>query len=481
MNFIAQSPLQPGEMFFYLGLAYYKQKNYQESSRLYQIFLTYQDLNRVPSSAFVKQALSDLAECYRQLHQLDQLIQVSQHALGLTTTREEVYKIYFSLVDTLCKWGRWPEAKQFAATASHQFPNSVYFLRSQHLMLPILYDTVAEIDLSRQEFTKGLSALIKNTSLATVDQREQALKLIGTETNFCLAYQAQNDLNLQITYGEFAHKIIAANYPELCKPLPVPPLTPQGKIRVGYISHYLCQHTVSGLYLGWLRSGHSEQFEIYSYSTNPKFDLVTAEYKQYSDQFEHWPHPPKFDKHYLQSLGEKIRADQLHILVFLDIGMHPTMTILAGMRLAPIQCVTWGHPVTSGLPTIDYFLSSQLMEPPNAQSHYSEQLICLPKLSISFAKPLLKNPKNRANFQLDETRVIYLCCQSLFKYLPQYDYLFPAIAQRVPQAQFVFIQKHHTAEIFPRFWGRLEKILSQYDLPFLDHCRKFAQLPPKII
>jgi len=28
----------------------------------------------------------------------------------------------------------------------------------------------------------------------------------------------------------------------------------------------------------------------------------------------------------------------------------------------------WGHPVTSGLPTIDYYLSSQLMEPENAQA-----------------------------------------------------------------------------------------------------------------
>jgi len=58
-------------------------------------------------------------------------------------------------------------------------------------------------------------------------------------------------------------------------------------------------------------------------------------------------------------------------LSFRDWDGRPTMQI-AGLRLAPVQCTAWGHPVTSGLPTIDYYLSSQLMEPENAQAHYSE-------------------------------------------------------------------------------------------------------------
>ena len=72
--------------------------------------------------------------------------------------------------------------------------------------------------------------------------------------------------------------------------------------------------------------------------------------------------------------------------------MDPLMTQLAALRLAPIQCVTWGHPVTSGLPTVDYFLSSELMEPKDGQDHYSERLIRLPGIGVCYAKPVIPRP-----------------------------------------------------------------------------------------
>jgi predicted O-linked N-acetylglucosamine transferase (SPINDLY family) len=48
------------------------------------------------------------------------------------------------------------------------------------------------------------------------------------------------------------------------------------------------------------------------------------------------------------------------------------------MRLAPVQAASWGHPETSGLPTIDYYLSARAIEPPDAQQHYTETLVLLP-------------------------------------------------------------------------------------------------------
>jgi len=66
---------------------------------------------------------------------------------------------------------------------------------------------------------------------------------------------------------------------------------------------------------------------------------------------------------------ERILADRLHILVYPEIGMHPPTMQIAALRLAPVQCTAWGHPLTSGLPTVDYYLSSELMEPENEQAH----------------------------------------------------------------------------------------------------------------
>ena len=44
--------------------------------------------------------------------------------------------------------------------------------------------------------------------------------------------------------------------------------------------------------------------------------------------------------------------------------------------------------------------------------------------------------------------VVYVCCQSLFKYLPRWDWVFPAIAMRVPKARFLFIRDGREAVTF---------------------------------
>ena len=63
---------------------------------------------------------------------------------------------------------------------------------------------------------------------------------------------------------------------------------------------------------------------------------------------------------------EAIAEAAPNVLLYPEIGMDPTAGWLAAQRLAPVQCVAWGHPVTTGMPTVDYFLSSDLMEPPDA-------------------------------------------------------------------------------------------------------------------
>jgi predicted O-linked N-acetylglucosamine transferase (SPINDLY family) len=102
--------------------------------------------------------------------------------------------------------------------------------------------------------------------------------------------------------------------------------------------------------------------------------------------------------------------------------------------------VAIGHPVTSGLPTVDYFLSGDLAEPPDAQAHYSETLARLPNVSVCYARPRLPAPaKTRRDFGLDVSAVVYLSCQSPFKYLPRHDHVFADIAAEVPDSQFAFV------------------------------------------
>jgi predicted O-linked N-acetylglucosamine transferase (SPINDLY family) len=124
---------------------------------------------------------------------------------------------------------------------------------------------------------------------------------------------------------------------------------------------------------------------------------------------------------------------------------------VASLRLAPVQAMAFGHPETTGLPAIDYFLSSELMEPADAEALYTEKLIRLPNLAIHY-EPLdvVPEPVDLERHGVRPDAIKYLCCQSLHKYLPRHDDLLPRIARAVPTAQFIFIRHHLGHEIFQR-------------------------------
>ncbi len=412
-----------GQFFSFLSNKLFQEGRWQEASTQYQKLLEIQTGDA--------ELYFCLSECFIHLNLPDKAFNTLQEGIELYPTDG---RLHFSLILNLQRNGRLQEAILLANTASSLIPNDYTFKLLKSLLVPIIYETQYEISFYRQQFTRGLQDLIESTSLETPEEQNNALLGISRFTNFYLSYQAQNDIELQRQYGNLVHKIMAANYPKWVAPLSMPPLKENNKIRIGYVSAYL--HSYSGtLWLtGWLRYGDRQSFEIYCYYIGNEPDSITQQFQDYSDGFYHIPHN-------LEAACEQIIADQLHILVFPEIGMNPQTMQMAGLRLAPVQCVAWGHPVTSGLPTVDYFLSSNLMEPENAQEHYSETLIRLPKIGVSYPKPHIPPIiKTRADFQLRDDAVIYLCCQAPFKYLPQYDFIFVEIARRVPKAQFVFLR-----------------------------------------
>ncbi len=96
----------------------------------------------------------------------------------------------------------------------------------------------------------------------------------------------------------------------------------------------------------------------------------------------------------LAQAREQIAALELDTLIYMDIGMEPMSYFLAFARLARVQCVMGGHPITTGIGALDYFMSSDLIEVDHAQNHYSEILVRQPFGSFHFSRP---GPTARAN------------------------------------------------------------------------------------
>lgn len=334
------------------------------------------------------------------------------------------------------------------------------------LALPPIYRSETEIAFWRERFAAGLEALCANTPLATAAERERALAASGSQVNFYLQYQGLDDTDLQGGYGNLVARVLAASYPQWAGDLPVRPPKPGEKIRVGYASAHLLGHSGTRWLLGWLRHHDRSRFEIFCYHSGPETDAVTAAFKSAADHFHHLPGA-------LEPVCGQVFSDRLHVLVYPDIGMEPLTTQMAALRLAPVQCAAWGHPVTTGLPTIDYYLSGEAMEPPdNPQRHYSETLVRLPRLGVCYPRPAPPPPnptRNRAFFGLEDEQVLYLCCQSLFKYLPQHDGIFAQIACQLPAARFVFIA-HPSEKITAVFRERLKRAFAARSLEWSDFC-----------
>jgi len=364
--------------------------------------------------------------------------------------------------------GRTVEAEQFYNRALESDPNLAEAYWNKLRLLPVIFDNEQQLSESRRKYRKGLEALNNNLNLRNQEERKLALRGISTSTNFYLQYQGMDDLELQCTYGDLIQRVVSANFPHRNKPMDMLECKPGERIRIGYCSAYLRNHNGANWLLGWLRHRNKNEFEIFCYHTGKQEDQKTSEFRVHSDHFRHTPGN-------LEKVCTQIVNDRLHVLVYPELGMDPQTMITAGLRLAPVQCMGWGHPITSGLKTIDYMLSSDLMEPENGQAHYIEKLIRLPNMGNCYSTEQMERlstsppPKSRHDFGLPEDAVLYFCSQSLFKYLPQYDLVWPEIARRLPVARFVFVAIS-SVHVVRRFIKRIEKAFKAHNLSASDYC-----------
>jgi predicted O-linked N-acetylglucosamine transferase (SPINDLY family) len=122
--------------------------------------------------------------------------------------------------------------------------------------------------------------------------------------------------------------------------------------------------------------------------------------------------------------------------------MHPFATMLATRRAAPVQATGWGVPQTSGLPGIEYYVSGDLVEPPEAQEHYSETLVRLPGLPCCYRSEAIEPLERDRNYYfLPPDRPLWGCLHRLEKLHPDFDLALEAIARAVPDSLFVFVEE----------------------------------------
>ena len=268
-------------------------------------------------------------------------------------------------------------------------------------------------------------------SLADVNGEIRESGVIDLPTNFIAAYQGHASRPFQEIIAQFYARVC----PELSYRAPPQPGAERHRIRVGFVSNHLYNHTVGKLTRGFVAEFDRARFEVMVFTMRAAEDEIGRFIAERSDAFVILPRD-------LAEARATIAAAAPDVVFYPDIGMEPFTYFLAFSRLAPVQCVGWGHPITTGIATVDYFISSREFEPDGAvaQNQYTEKLVQLSPPSVYLYPPRFSERESKLDLSFASARTIYACVQAHIKMHPDFDRLLFDILRSDPRGIALFIE-----------------------------------------
>jgi predicted O-linked N-acetylglucosamine transferase (SPINDLY family) len=197
------------------------------------------------------------------------------------------------------------------------------------------------------------------------------------------------------------------------------------------------------------------RFERFVWSTSDVHDAVTSEIAARVDRFI-------AGESTVAAIAADVRAASLDVLVFLDAGLDPRNNALASLRLAPVQAAFYGHPVTTGLESVDYFVSGELLETAASDSHYREKLVRLPGIGASVQPPPAPGDGTWIDKLRPPGKAIVICLQNLGKVPPSFDATLARILAN-SGARLVFLNRGE--RLTQRFRARIDGALEAHRVP----------------
>jgi predicted O-linked N-acetylglucosamine transferase (SPINDLY family) len=381
------------------------------------------------------EALQYRAAALCQLFRAEEALPCLERALELAPTNDEVWCNRAVVHQHL---GDAQAARRCYAEALRLAPASIAaragLLASAIAPVP---SSLEEVVRGREDLARGLTAFEDWLHEHPLDDA-QAWTLAQLPF-FYLSYRESSNLSL-------LHRFRARTSRELGLRVPAAPMraaaraSESSRHRLGIVSAHVHEHSVfRALTRGWLQRLDRDAFEISIFHLGTRHDAATDFARGAADRFEAEPRG-------LPDWARTLREANLDALIYPEVGIHRGTLALAGLRLAPRQFVAWGHPETTGLPTIDAFLSADAFEPAGAQAHYSERLVRLPHLGV-YVEP---QPVEAAKPDLEGLGIRtdapwFVCAGTPFKYDPGHDAVWVEIARRVPRSTFVFFEYERPA------------------------------------
>jgi predicted O-linked N-acetylglucosamine transferase (SPINDLY family) len=259
------------------------------------------------------------------------------------------------------------------------------------------------------------------------------------------------------------------------------------RVKVGFVSSLLLKtHSVAKDRLGIIKAlSEDERFDV---------RIMTSECE--TDAF--FDEVVGVDKRIVCRLSERLSTarrqiadEQFDILVYPEVGMCQRTRLIAFARLAPVQIATWGHSDTTGLPEIDYFVSSVYFDDEeDATMHYSERLLRLGSLGTYYYNLVERSRPSIRCDELDDTvdaladqlgirtPTVYGCLQTYFKLHPTFIAIVRTILQRDAHGVVLLLVHDHRADVVDylrRHALPLDRLIILDPLPYGAFCHAISR------
>ncbi|KAF4041982.1 Glycosyl transferase family 41 [Phytophthora infestans] len=301
----------------------------------------------------------------------------------------------------------------------------------------VLPATQKEIDAWRDRFELEVEALLHN--LDSLEMTEVDPNRVSLSTAITLTAHNRNNRELKAAMGQLywqllyqrqliredyvaSYGIIPLPYTQQMKDIERPEIGPR-RLRVAFVSRYIFNSAV-GLYMSELiPKFNRDKYEIIVFAIGQSKSMkVVKEVEAITDTIVALPKDVRMAR-------EEIRAWKTDVLIYPELGMDKTTYFVSLARLAPVQAVWWGNADTSGVPTMDFYLTSE-HEHSTASSHYSEAIYQLKGMGIYHKLPALsKKSINRdqvrkaieERFDISSDFHFYLAIESIIHIHPDFD------------------------------------------------------------
>jgi protein O-GlcNAc transferase len=286
------------------------------------------------------------------------------------------------------------------------------------------------------------------------------INIVGSKQPFDFSYRTTANKNVLSVYGKMCNELMH-DFQNSLKPKFIK-RSINKKIRIGIVGEHIRNHSVWNILTkGIIENINNESFEIYIFHLGNIFDEETKIAAELATSYVN-------DCGNIQTWCDKIIASNIDVVIYPEIGMHKLTAQLACLRLAKLQLAFWGHPETTGFPTIDYFISSKLIEPAGNANNYYESVHLLPDLGCYFSPPkVTASYFTKTMLGINEEVSILLCPGVSFKYNEDFDDIVLRIVTAKDDIRFIFFNSNIYKSEFLK--DRLNRKFINHGLEFSDY------------